>query len=246
MKPGAVCIYNDRGVSKESLKHTLDFFSDEQVRLLSAGDVIAGKWMDDAALFVMPGGADRLYAKELSGAGEDVIAQYVRNGGSYLGICAGAYYGSGFVEFDKGGPLEVIAPRGMKFFPGKAIGPVLAEYDYKSNSGARSANILVAMENLAGPVNLFFNGGCYFEDAEHIDGVSVLAWYMLDDKKLPAIVTANYGAGHVVLSGLHFEYNEDLMDAEDEYLGKLLPSLRVTADKRKLLWMELLRLLNLL
>jgi glutamine amidotransferase-like uncharacterized protein len=43
-------------------------------------------------------------------------------GGSYLGLCAGAYYGSSRVVFEPGTPLEVIGDRELAFFPGIARG----------------------------------------------------------------------------------------------------------------------------
>ena len=45
--------------------------------------------------------------------------EFVENGGSYLGICAGAYFACDYIEFDKNGPLEVVGPRDLKFYPGK-------------------------------------------------------------------------------------------------------------------------------
>ena len=82
----------------------------------------------------------------------------------------------------------------MKFFLGKAIGPVLAPYDYKSNSGARSAKIHINIDDRKDndPMSFYFNGGPYFEDMSQ-EGMSVLAWYEFDSKKLPAILYIKYG-----------------------------------------------------
>ena len=66
-----------------------------------------------------------------------MIKDYVTGGGSYLGICAGAYYGASYIEFNKGGELEVIGARELEFFDGKAIGPAIAEYSTENKSGAR-------------------------------------------------------------------------------------------------------------
>ncbi|WP_339043947.1 BPL-N domain-containing protein [Cardinium endosymbiont of Tipula unca] len=86
----------------------------------------------------------------------------------YLGICAGAYYGAKFVEFDKLGPLEVLEKRELAFFPNKAIGPILAQYNYENNSGIRAACIRLVTDNEKGTKRLFrdievyYNGGPYF------------------------------------------------------------------------------------
>ena len=66
-----------------------------------AEDVIDGWWRDYADGFIMPGGADLPYCSKLNGPGNKQIQEFVRAGGSYVGFCAGAYYGSAYVEFDK-------------------------------------------------------------------------------------------------------------------------------------------------
>ena len=63
------------------------------------------------------------------------IRAFIENGGNYLGICAGSYYGSKQVEFDINGPLEVNEEREMKLFKGRAIGPALKGFDYFSTKG---------------------------------------------------------------------------------------------------------------
>lgn len=49
-------------------------------------------------------------------------AEFVTQGGSYLGLCAGAYYACARVEFEPGTPLEVVGDRELAFFPGIAQG----------------------------------------------------------------------------------------------------------------------------
>ncbi len=41
------------------------------------------------------------------------IRDFVSEGGRYLGICAGAYFGSKEVRFDVGGPMEVKGDRDL-------------------------------------------------------------------------------------------------------------------------------------
>ena len=114
-------------------------------------------WMHEADIFVMPGGADRFYCHCLNGAPNSAIQRYVHQGGVYVGVCAGAYYGASYVEFDKGLQSEVSGARELAFYPGKAVGP-LAPYDYYSNSGARAARISLFGKHTC----LYYNGGCAF------------------------------------------------------------------------------------
>ena len=76
-------------------------------RPLSAQQVIEGGWEEETDLFIMPGGRDRLYHAALLGAGNLKIRSFVERGGTYLGLCAGAYYGCRSIEFEKGFPLEI-------------------------------------------------------------------------------------------------------------------------------------------
>ena len=89
----------------------------------------------------MPGGADLPYCKHLeTQGGTDIIREYVQGGGSYLGLCAGAYFACGAVEFEVGHPtMEVCGPRQLHFFPGTGRGSVYPGFDYESERGAVAA-----------------------------------------------------------------------------------------------------------
>lgn len=63
------------------------------------------------------------------------IRSYIENGGVYMGICAGSYYGSRKVEFDLHGPLEVNEERELKLFKGRAVGPALKGFSYNTIQG---------------------------------------------------------------------------------------------------------------
>src|SRR5690606_17057956 len=207
----------------------------------TANMVIDNNWQSNAKLIVMPGGADLPYVKKLQGKGNENIRNFVNNGGSYLGICAGAYYGSSSIEFDKGGTLEVTGPRELQFFSGKAIGPVLATYDYKTHSGSRAAHITSSYEQIP-HTNTYYNGGGYFAEPEQYENTAVIARY---DNNLAAIIKVQFGNGKVLLSGVHFEYNPALLDNTDEYLKNIIPELTKTQHSRTLLISRLLQELNI-
>ena len=100
-----IYIYNDIGVSHGIFSHTLKMLTKlslgkQKINQIGANEVIAGKWIAEGAIFVMPGGVALHYAQKLNGAGNQMIKTFVNQGGTYLGICAGAYYASKEVEFD--------------------------------------------------------------------------------------------------------------------------------------------------
>eukprot|EP00899_Mesostigma_viride_P023006 jgi/Mesvir1/3890/Mv19837-RA.2 len=104
-----------------------------------------------------PSGTRRPYCLLLNGDGTSRIRRYVESGGAYLGICAGGYFGCGYVEFDKGGPLEVLGPRELRFFPGVARGPVYTGFRYEDDQGARA--IRVRVEELRGKARILVPPG---------------------------------------------------------------------------------------
>jgi glutamine amidotransferase-like uncharacterized protein len=230
----SVYIYNDLGASKESVKHTVyavsSFLPGHKIVLMDSTDLLRGDWVNDASLLVMPGGRDVFYARKLNGAGNEIISEYVENGGSYLGICAGSYYASKFIEFDKGGELEIVEARELAFFAGKAIGPVLAPYNYENNSGARAVMLSVRLPGFTEePFDVYYNGGGYFscnklENAGSYLDTEVIATY--EANGLPAILKINFGKGVVLLSAVHFEYAAELLNRTDENHMRILPFLQ--------------------
>ncbi len=165
--------------------------------------MIEGKWVDKADMFVMPGGGDLDYCKHLNGEGNRIIREFVRNGGMYVGICAGSYYGCANIEFDKGLSSEVCGSRELAFFAGREVGPLLAPYEVSCNSGARAAKVSL-IENIVEKsleekeMYLYSNGGGYFE---------------MDSLSLTCPVKGNEGdavdGGEEVIKGSEGESNTD-------------------------------------
>lgn len=183
------------------------------------GEMVIGEpWTASCALFVMPGGADLPYCRTLNGEGNRRIKQFVQRGGSYLGLCAGGYYGSARCEFEVGNKkLEVVGDRELAFFPGIARGCAFAGFVYHSEEGARAAELQVSRSALpVGSVpdtfKCYYNGGGVFVDApKYADqGVEVLASYTEKLHVDPgegqaAVVYCPVGDGAAILTGPHPE-----------------------------------------
>ncbi len=240
-----IYIYADDGASKESISQT--FYNLKQLKLhkkydikfIYAKEILKNQWSENAKLLIMPGGASLPYSKKLNGIGNQNIINFVRNGGSFLGICAGAYYGCEYVEFAKNSDLEILCHKELKFFPSKAIGPALAKYDYKSNSGARAALLKIFVKNKIQSSYFYSNGGGYFDttnlnknqiNKSDLKSMKIIAEYC--EIKKPAIIFSKFGNGKVILSMVHFEYNPYNIK-NDEFLEKILPTLK-TYDKQRI------------
>lgn len=179
--------------------------------------ILKEPWPPTCALLVIPGGADLGYCRVLNGEGNRRIAEFVRRGGSYLGLCAGSYYGSSKCEFEVGNKsLEVVGSRELRFFPGICRGGAFKGFEYRSEKGARAVALQVEKESIRakmpGTFTSYFNGGGIFVDAEAFKNqkVEVLASYKdsLDIDEgggKAAVVLCHVGEGKVILSGPHPE-----------------------------------------
>ncbi len=218
MPNSEIIIYSDSGVSDVSLNQTIMMLrrhvDDGRYKIRTVDSLYLRHyfWEERTSLLIFPGGADVFYQKALCGVGNARIKDFIINGGSYLGICAGAYYASSRVEFALGQDIEVNQPRDLNFFQGTATGPVLSNYVYGSEVGARAGEVMfcdVFPNMICKTVFAYYNGGCTFIRDENIQGnnLCVIANYVINgDCSLPAIVGGNVGKGKALLSGVHFEY----------------------------------------
>nr|KAK5448604.1 biotin holocarboxylase synthetase [Exophiala xenobiotica] len=212
------------GSTIESVRHCLNTLR----RLLSpnyavipvTGDMLIKEpWTASCAALVFPGGADQGYCRTLNGDGNRRIRQFVERGGTYIGFCAGGYYGSKRCEFEVGDKLmEVVGDRELAFYPGVARGCAFPGFVYHSEKGARAADLKVDKTVLSsGAVpsvfKSYYNGGCVFVDAPKFkdQGVEVLASYTEPIAVDPgegsaAVVYCKVGQGAALLTGPHPEF----------------------------------------
>ncbi|CCB92214.1 putative uncharacterized protein [Waddlia chondrophila 2032/99] len=211
LQPMAILVYADEGAGPRSVRllikalKSLKLHEKYKLQRVNRKALAASGWEKDASLLIFPGGRDTPYHQSLKGKPNENIRRYVEEGGAYLGICAGGYYGSAEVEFEKGHPLEVVGKRELGFFPGiargSAFGPNL--FKYEDESGSQAAHIHW-MENSLLPI--YFNGGCAFVDAAAYTNTRVLATYAELPGNPAAVVECSIGKGKAILSGVHPEY----------------------------------------
>ena len=196
-------IYNDTGVSSESVQALIDFLSPiDTVQCVLGSDIQTDRLLSKATCFIMPGGRSLPFYEKCGQRGNEAIIRFVQNGGRYLGLCAGAYYAAQKTVFAQGLPLELILPGKLNFFKGRAIGPAFSatEFAYQTENGALSVDIILKNGSKQA---VYFNGGCYFENAERVKNTEVLAHYAATQQ--PAIIACSVGRGMAVLSGVHPE-----------------------------------------
>lgn len=145
----SIFVYSGEGAGMRSTLSALEALRASLPRAvavspLATADLLAGGWAGSAALLVMPGGADLPYNRDLAGAGNALIRAFVSDGGAYLGLCAGAYYGCARVEFEPGSEtgMAVVGPRELAFFPGAAVGAAVPGFAYESEAGAAAVSVV--------------------------------------------------------------------------------------------------------
>jgi biotin--protein ligase len=201
-----IYIYSDEGTCKNSIDHmvrALGFCAPGiPITKLYAPELISAAWQRDARFLIVPGGADVPYGAKLNGPGNRVIRAYVAQGGTYIGICAGAYYGARRIEFDKQGVSPIVGLRELGFFPGSILGPHWAAYTPGHHAGARAITIYGEHTE---PWDGYINGGGRFViDSGSENLVTPMAW---DKDTALVMVGMRVGKGQVFLSSVHWEYD---------------------------------------
>ncbi|KAI1772340.1 class II aaRS and biotin synthetase [Hypoxylon cercidicola] len=247
-----VLVYTGTGSTVESVKHAIYSLR----RLLSPNYAVIPitetvllkePWGPTCALLVFPGGADLGYCRILNGEGNSIISQYVRRGGSYLGFCAGGYYGSKRCEFEVGNKaMEVVGSRELAFFPGTCRGGAFKGFQYNSENGARAVRVNVVKDAFRGSglvpevFTSYYNGGGVFVGGlGEISGVEVLASYANDldvdgGREKAALVYCKVGQGAAVLTGPHPEFAAANLSPHHGVAGydDLIAALRTDDDAR--------------
>lgn len=240
-----ITIYSGPGTDQESLSQMIRSLQTELplkkylIRKIGAREVALGGWRKSTEVFVIPGGRDLFYLRDLQGEAAVQISQFVEEGGVYLGICAGAYFAASAIEFEKGEPHQILGKRPLQFFPGIARGPAYGNNKYAVDSHRGVEAALISWEQSF--CRVYFNGGCFFPSAESFSTVTVLSRYVEVESEPAAIILCTVGKGKAVLSGVHPEYSlPHLTPSKDPYLKQIFPQLKKDEPFRRNLFRTLL------
>ncbi len=192
-----VGVFADAGVWHLGARSVVEALEDAGIdcRVL-AKDQLSERGLRGLRVLIFPGGWAPYQIEALGDDGPEVIRAFVRGGGTYFGICAGAYLAADDVEY--AGtlypyPLDLIEGEAEGPVPGLPLYPEVANIELSATGAGRERGLPRSMSAL-------FQGGCTFDEEE--DDVTVLARYAGGD---PAVISVPYGRGEVVLSGAHFE-----------------------------------------
>lgn len=200
---------HNNGVLIKRLQDTVDVTS---ICFIDADDINNGILeKHPRAAFFMPGGADLFFCEKLNGSGNKKIQDFVKNGGLYIGICAGAYYACRTIKWAEreGDAHAICEERELSFITATATGPV---YDFIENGDYnKSWASLTTLSYRDKSFPAYYEGGPIFEDIGNETNID--AWYTTSKtERQPAIISQAYGNGYVILASPHIEYTPDYMN----------------------------------
>jgi len=245
-------VYNGPGTEKvnsvvlPAIKDSLSRLHLDKVHAstISRDEFYTTDWMKDTVLLILPGGRDLPYLRDLKDIVLTNIRHFIEKGGSFLGLCAGAYFSSGYVCFEKGTPLEVVGQRDLKLFAGTARGSVYPGFKYNSTAGSVIAPVNVMNKKLIKCGNVshaYFNGGCEFIPDPGFTNYKTLATYV-DFPGANAIIYTKRGKGRIILSGVHPEIDSKYL-VEENYAKQQWRDMMKHAPSQRRLLDETIRLL---
>jgi putative intracellular protease/amidase len=105
-----VALFVDTGTDASEFKKEFRRSNDSNITYeVVDGEDIADGVLSNYDAVLIPGGSAKIESRNLGTAGKDEIRRFVKNGGLYMGICAGAYLASMEHKFDLGFlPLTVL------------------------------------------------------------------------------------------------------------------------------------------
>lgn len=254
MMRNQILIYHDTGTNDiRNLRKSLEQYFLPQgvaVKTTNADEIIKKNILDENVLaFFMPGGRATPYLEKLKKQGNEKITSYVKNGGIYFGICAGAYYASRKVFFETDvKDLCIIQECGLNLIDADAIGTLYKELNISPYTRDFQSIAPVKVRWLADNETHIacYHGGPYFKPALG-SSLQVLAEYELNGQKLPAAVMQKQGRGIAVASGLHVEDSAQSLreiltrlNKKDEHAEDIIQKLEAGEALRRALFAKLM------
>ncbi len=197
-----VALYNGSGSWADNVDTLKDFFVSYEIDygLVDEYNIIYPELLNDYEIVILPGGGAADYRYEISD--HDNIRSFVKDGGLFIGFCAGAYYAADIFiwqgsEYDY--PLEI--------FSGSSIGPLSGQVGWGEQALLNLNPDHPANESFEHELDIYYFDGPYFiphDNEEFYAGtIEILARYDVNDQ--PAVIAGRYGEGSYLLFGPHPE-----------------------------------------
>ncbi|TFG28510.1 hypothetical protein EU528_11090 [Candidatus Thorarchaeota archaeon] len=188
-----VAVYNGSGEMDSSRIALIQMFEwmGASVEEVNASQIL-GDFLDDCDILVFPGGSENSYMIDLQYiTGIEKIQDFVRNGGSYFGICGGSTFGAKTVNLFNGSMYPLSEP-------GDTI--------HMTTMAINQSSIGPDLSHCPATVSTMYYASKYFVPTTGFF-VHTIATYNLSGRV--GMIAFEYGYGTVFLSSPHPEYEEN-------------------------------------
>ncbi|MFX0002322.1 MAG: BPL-N domain-containing protein [Candidatus Hodarchaeota archaeon] len=188
-----IAIYNDNGIltsSEIALRHMFEWMN-ATVSNINVDEILNGN-LNDCDILVYPGGYYTTYSASLGEEGREIVKRFIKNGGSYFGICGGAKLGIN--------GLNLIDGSFRSTSPELPSGAYILEMNVNRNSTGPDLS-----DEPASYHTLYWNAEYYY--SEDMSNINPIMTYQHNDQ--PGMIIFRCGSGTVFLSQPHAEYEEN-------------------------------------
>ena len=210
MQDTKVAVLEWPGALLGSMEGMLEYLG-VQYGVVSSQDIRNGA-LENYDILICPGGSGSPL-NGLGSMGADKVQDFVRRGGGYLGICAGALYASDYFVWQAVPSMEppfdedIVMGMNLSFdlFQGVGYFPI---DDISVTTAMTQINFdpHPVTENLPDHMHILYAQGPHLQP---YDGTNVTIVGTYDATGEPAMVALEFGRGKVFLSGVHPEYELD-------------------------------------
>ncbi|MBN1313909.1 MAG: hypothetical protein JXA42_00505, partial [Anaerolineales bacterium] len=184
-----VAIYHDKGVWPSGRTAIESWLSAQQIDWVEiCADEVNDEGLEQTDSFWLPGGWSGDYEERITPVGMENIRQFVRQGGRFVGICAGAFFASALITWE-GESFDY--PAGL--FAGQTVGPVasIAPWPQHAMTSIELDPRHPINAALTTPRRQLYYGGPFFvpNGSQQVDIVAKYA-----ENGQPAAITFPYGA----------------------------------------------------
>lgn len=220
-----VALYKDMGATGAGPSNIMAFFAKSaniSVTEIRAPEIQAGSLTNfDAVIF--PGGSASKQGETIGGEGRELVREFVRNGGGYIGICAGAYLACSSFSW------------GVHVLDAKTVSP-----KWRRGAGRVQMQLTPEGEELlahsAEPKSIYYHNGPILAPAENpdIEDYATLATFTTELAEYdspkgimtgsPAIASGAYGKGRVICFSPHPESTSGLESLLEKAIERVVPA----------------------
>ncbi|MHA2179664.1 MAG: BPL-N domain-containing protein [Candidatus Thorarchaeota archaeon] len=205
---GDLGVFNEPRESSAAALYWMFRWMNATVEMVNSSAIKQGI-LNNFQIIAVPGGYAYNYFLDLGQSGAKTIRDFVVEGGSYWGSCAGAFYALEEFEWSEYGETGTYY-YGLGLYPGRGVGPIIGIADWPNMAMTdvqiNTTNGLIDLSLELSNQSIMYYGGPYFE-TEGIEGITTLGTYSYNE--MSAMIAFEHMNGRVFLTGPHPEWEED-------------------------------------